>query len=590
MSEANTIMISRTPVEEVQQGWHDLHLRVTQLEAERAALEKEGKELRTLLERVIEHRQKSHGELINLLSGLVSKLPINDIGIVVAKLMEHNAHVAEVCAALAKGKVEANQIQPQLLRVLDQTKRDLKAAVEPAVEELIKLDTPLEPALLRSFVANPEHFFSPAAARANRGYVKGQVTRERIIREFGEAALIFFTDVTTDPKLNPRPKPDDIMLAFSSSFDAVFQQNPGVIPDKRAELQALHQRVQRSKAATDEARAQKHAFLRLSFILEVLHYYDNQSTEAPDVVFAQRIPPIVEQLVVTNPQENLNEKLVVQAEGLLAHIINLDHRHSVMNNIGKAGGAAKSLKFVLRFRSEKTPTDSPTILNEVLPEFIKHLCTPPPLQPAQQQAVAAVLRFLIPDLQKLVLKGLMNSDRLRKDEAEALTKSISKELGLADLEVILKPTAVLSPEMERQLAWDKIKDLVSSRADPTVIANAIRDRLHAKYDSDEVKQSWLTLIEADAISLIRTFCQIPYLPSGKTDSIAQPVLESYVIRLTHEKYAGTYAKVVTSLKNMFKAKPDSPTLVNFVSLVRWVDAAAAAKLSADIGMSAVAHH
>jgi hypothetical protein len=589
MSEADTIMTTRASTDDVQAGWHDLKLRVSQLEAERAALEKESKELRTLLERVIEHRQKSHGELINLLSGLVSKLPINDIGIVVAKLMEHNSHVAEVCAALAKGKVEANQIQPQLLRVLDQTKRELKAAVEPAVAELIKLDTPLEAAMLRSFIANPELFFSPAAARANRGYVKGQVTRERIVREFGEAALIFFTDVTTDPKLNPRPKPDDIMLAFSSSFDAVFQQNPGVIPDKRAELQALHQRVQRSKAATDEARAQKHAFLRLSFILEVLHYYDNQNTEAPDVVFAQRLPPIVEQLVVTNPQDNLNEKLVVQAEDLLAHIINLDHRHSVINNIGKAGGVAKSLKFVLRFRSEKTPTDSPRILNEVLPEFIKHLCTPPPQQPAQQQAVAAVLRFLIPDLQKLVLKGLMNSDRLRKDEADALTKAITKELGLTDLEVALKTQAVLSPEMERQLAWDKIKDLVSSRAEPTVIANAIRDRLHAKYDSDEVKQSWLMLIEADAISFIRTFCQIPYLPSGKTDSIAQPVLESYVIRLTHEKYAATYAKIVTSLKNMFKAKPDSPTLVNFVSLVRWVDAAAAAKLSADIGMNAVAH-
>lgn len=589
MSEANTIMISRTPVEEVQQGWHDLHLRVTQLEAERAVLEKEGKELRTLLERVIEHRQKSHAELINLLSGLVSKLPINDIGIVVAKLMEHNTHVAEVCAALAKGKVEANQIQPQLLRVLDQTKRDLKAAVEPAVEELIKLDTPLEPALLRSFVANPELFFSPAAVRANRGYVKGQVTRERIVREFGEPALIFFTDVTTDPKLNPRPKLDDIMLAFSGSFEAVFQQNPGVIPDKRAELQALHQRVQRSKAATEEARAQKHAFLRLSFILEVLHYYENQNTEAPDVVFAQRLPPILEQLVVTNPQENLNEKFVMQAEGLLANIINLDHRLSVINNIGKAGGSGKSAKFVLRFRAEKAPTDNPSILNEVLPEFIKHLCTPPPLQPTQQKAVAAVLRFLIPDLQKLVLKGLMNSDRLRKDEAEALTKAITKELGLTDLEVALKTQAVLTPEMERHLAWDKIKDLISSRADPTVIAHAIRDRLHAKYDSDEVKQSWLTLIEADAISLIRTFCQIPYLPSGKTDSIAQPVLESYVIRLTHEKYAGTYAKVVTSLRNMFKAKPDSPTLLNFVSLVRWVDAAAAAKLSADIGMNAVAH-
>ena len=586
MSEADTIITTRASADDVQKGWRDLQLRVAQLEAERGALQQEGKELRTLLERVIEHRQKSHSELINLLSGLVAKLPINDIGVVIAKLMEHNTHVAEVCAALAKGKVEANQIQPQMMRVLDQTKRDLKAAIEPAVEELIKLNAPLEPALLRSFVANPEMFFSPAAARANRCFVKGQVPRERIVREFGAAALVFFTDMTTDAKLNPRPKPDDIVLGFSSSLDALLQQNPDVIADKRPALQALHQSVQRSKAATPEARAQKDAFLRLSFILELLHYYENQNTEAPDVVFAQRLPPIIEQLGVTGPQDNLNEKLVVSVEGLLAHIINTDHRLSVINNIGKAGGTGKSLKFVLRFRAEKTPMDSPTILNEVMPEFIKHLCTPPPLQPAQQQAVAAVLRFLIPDLQKLVLKGLMNSDRLRKDEADALTKSIAKELGLSSLEVVLKPAAVLTPEMERSLAWTKIKDMVTERADPSAIANAIRDRLHAKYDSDEIKQSWLMLAEADPISFIRTFCQLPYLPTGKTDSIAQPVLESYVIRLTHEKYAATYGKVVVSLKNMFKAKPDSPTLVNFISLVRWVDAAAADKLSGDIGMLA----
>ena len=586
MSEADTIITTRASADDVQKGWHEMQLRVGQLEVERTALDKESKELRTLLERVIEHRQKSHGELINLLSGLVSKLPINDIGVVIAKLMEHNSHVAEVCAALAKGKVGANQIQPQMMRVLDQTKRDLKAAIGPIVEELIKLGSPLEPVLLRSYVANPELFYSPAAARANRCFVKGQVPRERIVREFGEAAMMFFTDMTTDAKLNPRPKADDIVLSFSSNFDAVLQQNPDALPGKREALQALHQSIQRSKAATPEARAQKLSFLRLSFILELVHYYDNQNTEAPDVVFAQRLPPIIEQLVVVNPSENLNEKLVVEAEGLLAHVINMDHRHSVVNNIGKAGGAGKSLKFVLRFRSEKTPTDSPTILNEVLPEFIKHLCTPPPLQPAQQQAAAAVLRFLIPDLQKLVLKGLMNSDRLRKDEADALTKAIAKELGLANLEVVLKPTAVLTPEMERQLAWDKIKDMVSSRAEPSAIANAIRDRLHVKYDSDEIKQSWLMLAEADPISFIRTFCQLPYLPTGKTDSIAQPVLESYVVRLTHEKYAATYGKVVLSLKNMFKAKPDSPTLLNFISLVRWVDAAAADKLSNDIGMHA----
>ena len=62
-------------------------------------------------------------------------------------------------------------------------------------------------------------------------------------------------------------------------------------------------------------------------------------------------------------------------------------------------------------------------------------------------------------------------------------------------------------------------------------------------------------------------------------------METYVTRLTHEKYAATYQKVMNSLKNMFKANAQSPTLLNFVALVKWVDAAAAQKLSADLGMA-----
>ncbi|HWY73998.1 MAG TPA: hypothetical protein VN281_00190, partial [Verrucomicrobiae bacterium] len=121
--------------------------------------------------------------------------------------------------------------------------------------------------------------------------------------------------------------------------------------------------------------------------------------------------------------------------------------------------------------------------------------------------------------------------------------------------------------------------------DPSAIAAAFRQRLHSKYDSDEIKQSWLTLIDADPMSLIRTFCQLPYLPDGRTDPIARTIMETYITRLTHEKYAATYNKVVNSLKNMYRAKPDSPTLVNFLALVRWVDPVSADRLSQDIGMA-----
>ena len=128
--------------------------------------------------------------------------------------------------------------------------------------------------------------------------------------------------------------------------------------------------------------------------------------------------------------------------------------------------------------------------------------------------------------------------------------------------------------------------MITNRAAPNEITAAIRKRLHAKYDADEVKQSWLVLVESDPLAFIRVFCLLPYLPDGQTDPIARAVLESYASRLTHEKYLTTYTKVVAALKNLFKVKADSPALLNFVALVRWVDPAAADKVAADVGLPA----
>lgn len=575
-------------MDEIQQGWHELRLRVSQLEAERAALEHENKNLRSLFERVVEHRQKSHGELVLILAGLVSKLPISDVGLMVTKLVEHNAHVTEVCAALAKGKVDGGLPQPAVLKALDQTKRELAAALKPAVEELIKLDTPFEAEMLRSLIKDPDLFFSAEFVRANRCFVKGQLLKERILREFGEPALAFFNDLTTDPKMNPRPKPEEIVLAFKPDFEAWFNENPKLLPEKRAALMALYQKIQRIKAPTDEARTQRNAFMELAFVLELMHYYAHQDTELPEALFAQRLPVLVEQMILTGAADRLDEKLIARVERLLAYILNVDYRLMVINNVGKSGALGRTLRYVLRLRAEKTPDPTNAVLNETIAEFVKHLIPPPPQKPPGSDALAIVLHLLIPDLQRMVVHGIVASDRLKREEAEALARALSKELNLPELAQETK-VAAISPEVERQLAWDRVKDLIARRAEPAAIATAIRDRLHSKYDAEEVKQSWIALVEADVISFIRAFCQLPYLADGSTDTIARPVMEAYVSRLTHEKYAATYSKVVNSLKNMFKAKPDSPTLVNFIALVKWVDAAAATKLSTDVGMPAAAH-
>src|ERR1700722_10424514 len=141
-----------TPVDEMQKSWHDLTMRIQQLEVGNVAMEQENKNLRQLMDRAVEHRKKSHGELVNLLTTLVSKLPINDVGVVVARLVEHNVHVGDVCAALVNGKNDESYLQPAILKALDKTKRDLKDGIKPLVDELIKLDAPIDPAILQGLI------------------------------------------------------------------------------------------------------------------------------------------------------------------------------------------------------------------------------------------------------------------------------------------------------------------------------------------------------------------------------------------------------------------------------------------------------
>ena len=565
-------------VEEIQKSWHDVTLKVRQMDAELTMVEQENKVLRSLLERMVEHRQKSHAEMVSILTSLVTKLPINDIGVIVSRLVEHNAQVNEVCAALSKGKIDDSQLQPVILKLLEKTKDNLAAFLKATVEELLKLDAPFEAGLLQSLIEKPDKFHSPAFVRANRAFVKGQVPRERIVKEFGEEALVFFKDITTDPKLNPHPKPEEIMLAFQNDFEKLLAQNPNAVSARRNELTALHRKIQQSKAATGPARAQRNAFLQLCFAGELLHYYQNQTTESPDVVFAQRLPPLVEQIVITGDHATLDEKLVKQAEDLLAFIVKPDHRHAVVNNMGKAGGLTRTLRFVLNFRSVKY-----TELDLVTLDLLKHMISAGKIP--KTESLLPILRLIPQDMQVVIVRAIVVTERLKREDAENLGKTLARELGLKDLEERLNAKSIVSPEQERKLVWAGIEDLIASRATPGDIAAAIRHRLHAKYDADEVKQSWLTLTGTDPMSFIRIFCLLPYLPDGKTDMTVRPVLESYVQRLLHEKYAATYAKVLTTLRNMFKAKADGPVLVNFIALVKWIDPEAAAKLARDIGMT-----
>ena len=566
----NTIAI--VSVDKIQRNWSDLTLRVAQLETGISALEQENKNLRQLLERAVEYRKKSHGELVTLMTTIVSKMQFNEVGVLVARLMEHGQQVNEISSAIIKGKNDDTMLQPAILKMLDKTKRDLNAAIKPLVDELIGLKTSLDTGMLQSLVEKPDNFYNASVVRASRGFVKGQVPRERIVKEFGDEALIFFKDLTTDPKFNPRPKADEIMLAFAQDFDALLQQNPNVAAAKRNELIEFFQKARDSRTS----RAQKVAFLKLSFNIELLHYYENASTESPDVVFAQRMPPLIEQIVVTGEHDSPDETLIKQAEAMLALVISPDHRMAVVNNFGKSGGLARTMRFILTFRTLTYNEHDPVTM-----DFLRQLLSLEKV--ARNVAFTTALKFLNTDGQKAVLRCLVNSGRLRREEAEPLAKTIAKEIGLPEEEIFPKIEGAGGASGG---GWENIKLLIASRAAPNDITVAIRNRLHLKYDSDEVKQSWLILAESEPMTLVRVFCLLPYLPDGQTDPIARAVLESYANRLTHEKYTATYTKVVGALKNLFKVKADSPALVNFVSLVKWVDPASADKIARDVGMAA----
>ena len=49
----------------------------------------------------------------------MSKLPLNDVGVIVSKLVEHNTSVSQVLAALTKGTAEVALPQPEILKTLD---------------------------------------------------------------------------------------------------------------------------------------------------------------------------------------------------------------------------------------------------------------------------------------------------------------------------------------------------------------------------------------------------------------------------------------------------------------------------------------
>ena len=156
----------------------------------------------------------------------------------------------------------------------------------------------------------------------------------------------------------------------------------------------------------------------------------------------------------------------------------------IINNVVKAGGTGNMLRFVLRLRAEKAITDETF---NVAAEFVRHLLPAPP-QKAAPETVAGILRLVSPEMQRLMVKSIMSCDRIRKEEAMALGKGAAAALDLKDL-ATETTTSAGTAQLDPQTAWARIKDLIARRGEPAAIAAAVRVRLNAKYDAEEIRQS-----------------------------------------------------------------------------------------------------
>ena len=349
-------------LEDIQRDWHDLTLRIQQSETECRVLEQENKTLRGLIEKVVEHRKKSHGELVNLITTLVTKLPINDVGVIVSRLVEHSNTVNEVSAALIHGKNDENILQPAILKLLDKVRRDLLAAIRPLVEELIRLETPLDPAMLLGLVEKPDSFFAPANVRACRAFVKGQLPREQIVRDFTEEALGFFKDLTTDPKQNPRPRQEEIMLAFRPDFEELLRQDSHLPAPKRAELTPCTEDRRARKPRVAPAKtgvSQTFVCAGAAALLRPPEHGIAGCHVSPSACPPDRTDR------VAGENDKLDENICRPETA--RPVVNADYRKAVVNNFGKTGGIARTLRYTLTFRGENFPT------RPAHGRYIKHL-------------------------------------------------------------------------------------------------------------------------------------------------------------------------------------------------------------------------
>ena len=86
MTEREIVASPVAAVEEIQQGWHELKSRVGQLEVQRLALQQENNPFACCSNASSITGKIAH-ELVIILTSLVTKLPLNDVGGIISRLV-----------------------------------------------------------------------------------------------------------------------------------------------------------------------------------------------------------------------------------------------------------------------------------------------------------------------------------------------------------------------------------------------------------------------------------------------------------------------------------------------------------------------
>ncbi len=222
-------------VEEIQKAWRELTLKVGQLDAELTAAQQDNKVLRSLMERMIEHRQRSHSELITH-----SHRPRRQIA--PQRPRRHRLAAGRAQRAGRRGFRQPCQGEN---RGRSAAARHPEGAGENQARPRHRLEGPppgnwrgstrhSRPASSSRSSSSRTPFSRPPSSAPPAVTSRATSPRERVVKEFGEEALVFFKDLTTDVEIQSAPQAGrnraGLQKRFRGAAEKQFRHQPRQTP------------------------------------------------------------------------------------------------------------------------------------------------------------------------------------------------------------------------------------------------------------------------------------------------------------------------------------------------------------------------